>query len=274
MNWPRKGCGAGLRTEHYQYVLEKHPAVDWFEVISENFMDSGGKPMSILEEVRKAYPIACHGVSLSIGTVDPLDRAYLERLKQLIRRIDPFIVSDHLCWTGVGGENLHDLLPLPFTEEALEHVVSRVQQVQDYLGRPILLENVSSYLTYEHSVIPEWEFLANVAQRSGCGILLDLNNVHVNAYNHQFDAMTYVEAMPVDKVGQIHLAGYTDMGKFYFDTHSAPVVDKVWKLYEAAMKRFGPVSTLIEWDEHVPPFERLLEEVERARNIHREFQHA
>ncbi len=262
------GCGVGLRREHYDFVTHKRPLMDWFEVISENFMDSGGRPIQILEQVRRYYPVAIHGVSLSIGSVDPLNLKYLERLKALIGRIDPFLISDHLCWTGAGGENLHDLLPLPFTEEAIDHVARRVTEVQEFIGRKILLENVSSYLTYQHSVMPEWEFLVNVAKRSGCGILLDLNNIFVNAFNHQFDPREYLRAVPGELVGQIHLAGYTDMGGYYFDTHGAPVVEEVWKLYEEALELLGPVTTLIEWDEAVPPFERLAAEAGRAREIY------
>ena len=262
------GCGVGLRREHYDLVIKERPDMDWFEAISENFMDSGGRPIQVLEEVRSHYPVAVHGVSLSIGSVDALNQKYLEHLKELIRRIDPFMVSDHLCWTGVGGENLHDLLPLPFTEEAVDHIVRRVQQVQETIGRKILLENVSTYVTYKHSVMQEWEFLTKIAERSGCGILLDLNNIYVNAFNHKFDPLEYLRAVPGELVGQIHLAGYTDMGDYYFDTHSAPVVDDVWSLYRDALERYGPVSTLIEWDENVPPFEKLSAEANRAREIY------
>jgi len=242
--------------------------MDWFEAISENFMDTGGRPLRILEAVRAHYPVALHGVSLSIGSTDPLDQRYLERLKALADRIDPAIVSDHLCWTGVDGEHLHDLLPLPFTEEAVAHVAGRVQQVQDALGRRILLENVSTYVTYRHSTMPEWEFLTRVAQRAGCGILLDLNNVYVNAMNHQFDAADYLTHIPGELIGQFHLAGHTDRGGFLFDTHSRPVIEQVWALYRSALERWGPVTTLIEWDEDIPPFARLAEEARKARAIY------
>ena len=247
--WPKMGCGVGLRREHYDLVTRERPSMDWFEVISENFMDSGGRPLQILEEVRCHYPVAIHGVSLSIGSVDPLNPKYLDRLKALIERIDPFIVSDHLCWTGVGGQNLHDLLPLPFTEEAIEHISRRVSQVQEHIGRTILLENVSTYFTYEHSVMPEWEFLTAVAKKSSCGILLDLNNIYVNAFNHKFDPRRYLKGIPGAFIGQIHLAGYTDMGDYYFDTHSAPVVEDVWSLYREAIETYGLITTLVEWDE-------------------------
>ncbi|MDP3702964.1 MAG: DUF692 domain-containing protein [Candidatus Omnitrophota bacterium] len=266
--WPTLGCGVGLRTGHYDVITREWPRVDWFEAISENFMDSGGRPLGILEAVRARYPVALHGVSLSIGSTDPLDSRYLEHLKALADRIDPAIVSDHLCWTGVDGENLHDLLPLPFTEEAVRHVAQRVQQVQEFLGRRILLENVSTYVTFRHSTMPEWEFLTVVAERSGCGVLLDLNNIYVNAYNHQFDPVEYLTHIPGELVGQFHLAGHTDMGGYLFDTHSRPVIDAVWELYRTALARWGPVTTLIEWDEDIPPFERLAEEADRARAIY------
>ena len=267
-SWPTLGCGVGLRTEHYDYITSTWPRVDWFEAISENFMDSGGRPLHVLEQVRRRYPIALHGVSLSIGSTDPLDLGYLARLKALVDRIDPAIVSDHLCWTGVEGENLHDLLPLPFTEEAVRHIALRVEQVQACLGRRILLENVSTYVTSRHSTMPEWVFLTEIALRSGCGILLDVNNVYVNACNHQFDPYEYLAHIPGELVGQCHLAGHTNMGDYLFDTHSAPVIDEVWALYRAALRHWGAVTTLIEWDAHIPPFPRLAEEAEKARAIY------
>jgi len=242
--------------------------MDWFEAISENYMDSGGRPIQILEDIRRHYPVALHGVSLSIGSTDPLHTQYLARLKHLIQRIEPHLVSDHLCWSGVGGENLHDLLPLPFTEEALRHVVSRVEEVQHFLGQKILLENVSTYITFRHSTLPEWEFLAQVAKRSGCGILLDLNNIYVNSFNHGFDPNVYLEAIPKECVGQFHLAGHTDMGKYLFDTHNTFIRDEVWALYEKALKRFGPIATLIEWDDALPEFQGLVAEAEKARKYY------
>ena len=267
--WPKLGCGVGLRSEHYDVITAQWPALDWFEAISENYMDSGGRPLAILEQVRRRYPVALHGVSLSIGSTDPLDRTYLARLKALVDRIDPVTVSDHLCWTGVEGENLHDLLPLPFTEEAVRHVVERIHQVQETLGRRILLENVSTYITYQHSTMPEWQFLVEVARRSGCGLLLDLNNVFVNAINHRFGPHEYLTRIHGELVGQFHLAGHTDMGPYLFDTHSRPVIDEVWALYRQALRQWGPVSTLIEWDEDIPPFERLAQEAAAARAIAR-----
>lgn len=268
-SWPSLGFGAGLRAEHYPDVLGGRPRVDWFEAISENYMDTGGRPLAILESVRRDYPVALHGVGLSIGSVDPLNQLYLERLAGLARRIEAVLVTDHLCWTGVDGRSLFDLLPLPYTEEALAHVVERVRRVQDALGRRILLENPSTYIAYRASMIPEQEFLAAVAERADCGILLDVNNVFVSATNHGCDPRAYLDAIPVERVGQIHLAGYTDAGAYLFDTHSAPVADAVWELYALAVRRFGVVSTLIEWDAEIPPMSRLCEEVDRARDVAR-----
>ncbi len=266
--WPVLGCGVGLRTEHYDVITREWPRVDWFEAISENFMDSGGRPLAVLEQVRRRYPVALHGVSLSIGSADPLDRQYLKRLKALVDRIDPVIVSDHLCWTRVDGEQLHDLLPLSFTEEAIRHVVARVGEAQDLLGRRLLLENVSTYVAYAHSTMPEWAFLTEIAERSGCGLLLDLNNLYVNGYNHQFDPAEALGRIPGELVGQFHLAGHTDKGAFLFDTHDRPVIDAVWALYRQALTRWGPVATLIEWDEDIPAFARLAEEADKARAIY------
>ncbi len=266
--WPSLGCGVGLRNKHYDLITREWPRMDWFEAISENFMDSGGRPLHILEGIRRRYPVALHGVSLSIGSTDPLNQDYLQRLKALVDRIDPAIISDHLCWTGVDGDNLHDLLPLPFTEETIRHVANRVSQVQETLGRRILLENVSTYVTYTHSTMPEWTFLTEIATRAGCGILLDLNNIYVNAYNHQFDPYDYLRAIPGELVGQFHLAGHTDMGGYLFDTHSRPVIHPVWEMYREALTRWGPVTTLIEWDEEIPPFPRLAEEADTARGIY------
>jgi len=235
-------------------------------------MVDGGRPLDVLTRLRQRYPIVLHGVSLSIGSADALDEAYLDRLDALARRFEPAWVSDHLCWTGVGGRNAHDLLPLPYTQEALEHVVSRVQRVQERLGRPIALENVSSYVAYRHSALTEWEFLAEVSRRSGCGILLDINNIYVSARNHRFDPLDYVSGIPPRSVWQFHLAGHSDKGVYLLDTHDHPVVDPVWDLYREAVRRFGPVSTLIEWDDRIPAFERLEQESERARAIHDEVQ--
>lgn len=268
LQWPALGFGVGLRTEHYEDVLAGGvPAgsVDWFEVVTENFMETGGRPLAVLERVREDYSVALHGVGLSIGSVDPIDDRYLEGLAALVARIEPSLVTDHLCWTGVDGRPLFDLLPVPYTEESLIHIANRVSAVQDRLGRRILLENASSYIDYRCSQIPEWEFLARLAERADCGILLDVNNVYVSAFNHGFDAEEYIDSIPVDRVGQFHLAGFTDRGNYLFDTHSAPVAEDVWALYRRAVRRFGPGSTLIEWDAEIPPFERLVGEVQRAR---------
>jgi hypothetical protein len=261
------GHGVGLRRDHFERVLSGPARVDWFEAISENFMVPGGRPLDVLTRVRERYPVVLHGVSLSIGSTDPLDEGYLDRLLGLTKRFEPAWVSDHLCWSGVGGRQAHDLLPLPYTEQAIGHVVGRVLRVQERLGRPIALENVSSYVAYAHSAMPEWEFLAEVARRSGCGILLDINNIYVSSKNHRFDPRAYLEGVPADRVWQFHLAGHSNQGAFLLDTHDHPVIDEVWDLYRDAVRRFGPVSTLIEWDDKIPEFERLEEESGRARAI-------
>lgn len=262
---PQLGFGLGLRNEHFQDVLDQSPAVDWFEILSENFMVPGGKPRHYLRAIRERYPMAMHGVSLSIGSVDPLDRDYLRALAQLAHEVQPAWVSDHLCWTSVGGHNSHDLLPLPYTAAALAHVVARVQQVQEFLGREILLENVSTYAEFRGADWPEWEFLAELARRSGCRILLDVNNIYVSARNHGFDADAYLAAMPVDKVWQIHLAGHSDYGSYVIDTHDHPIRDEVWALYQRALMRLGPVSTMIERDDDIPALEELVAELDLAR---------
>jgi len=264
---PNLGHGIGLRSEHFSEFLAGDVPVDWVEAISENFFLQGGRPRAVLEAVRQKMPVVLHGVSLSIGGPDPLDKQHLQRLGELARWVEPAWVSDHLCWGTHRGRYLHDLLPLPFTEESLAHVVARVGQVQDGLGRQILLENVSSYLTFSASTLTEWDFLAEVAARADCGILLDVNNVYVSARNHGFDAEAYLKGIPVDRVGQFHLAGYSDHGTHLLDTHDGPVTDPVWALYRDAVRRFGPVTTLIEWDEAIPPLPRLLEESARARAV-------
>lgn len=265
-----QGVGIGLRAEHYRDILGRRPAIPWFEAISENFMGlkgQGGRPMEMLTAIRADYPVVLHGVSLNIGSTDPLNIDYLARLKKLVEEIQPAFVSDHLCWTGVAGENLHDLLPLPFNEEALHHVVERVKQVQDYLGRSILLENVSSYVTFEHSTMPEWEFLSAIAEQSDCGILLDVNNIYVSAINHGFDPRAYLEGIPERRVQQMHLAGYSEQEGMLIDTHDHPVTPPVWDLYRSAVERFGRVPTLIEWDENIPPLDTLLDQAAQATAI-------
>jgi uncharacterized protein (UPF0276 family) len=264
---PFLGYGLGLRTDHYEDVLQNKPAVDWFEILSENYMVEGGKPLHYLDKIREHYPMAMHGVSMSIGSVEPLNRDYLKRLKALIERVEPAWFSDHLCWTGVDGINLHDLMPLPYTEEAIQHVADRVSQVQDYMGRRMLLENVSSYITYNDSQISEWEFLSEIAQRADCLILLDINNIYVSAYNHNFDPLTYLEAIPVERVYQFHLAGHTQEQDLIIDTHDHPIADPVFELYARAVARFGRVSTMIERDDNIPPLAELLEELAQVRTI-------
>jgi uncharacterized protein (UPF0276 family) len=267
---PDLGHGVGLRREHFHRVLSAPTRVDWFEVISENFMVKGGRPLHILERVRRDYPLVLHGVSLSIGSTDPLDRDYLDGLRELAARIQPSWVSDHLCWTCIGGHNSHDLLPLPYTEEALEHVVSRLAAVQEHLGRRIALENASTYLSFSGSSMPEWEFLSEVANRADCGILLDVNNVYVSAVNHGFDPEKYLAAVPAERVWEIHLAGHTDRGSHLLDTHSARVCDEVWALYRFASRRFGAVASLVEWDEEIPDWDTLESESLRARDAQRQ----
>ena len=267
------GVGVGLRSVHYDHVLSRRPAVPWFEVISENYMglrgDQGGRPLEILEEARRNYPIVLHGVSLNIGSADPLDKNYLTALKRLADRIDSPHVTDHLCWTGVKGQNLHDLLPLPYTAEGLNLISSRAAQIQDILGRPFALENPSTYLAFRHSQMPEWEFLAEAARQAGCGILLDINNVYVSAKNHGFDPVEYLRNIPADSVIQMHLAGYSHCGNLLIDTHDHPVSDPVWELYGEAVRLFGDVPTLIEWDDKIPPFGVLEKEAARAEKIRR-----
>jgi hypothetical protein len=271
--YPYLGFGLGLRVPHYETILQTLPKVDWFEVISENYMVPGGKPLDYLERIRSHYPMVMHGVSMSIGGTDPLNREYLKQLKALAERIEPMWISDHLCWTGADGKNLHDLLPLPYTEEALQHVVDRVSQVQDFLGRRMLLENVSSYVSYHQSEMPEWEFVAALAERADCLLLLDVNNVYVSSVNHDFNPVEYLQGIPVDRVQQFHLAGHSNCGDYIIDTHDAPIIDPVWDLYAAAVRRFGNVSTMIERDDNIPELSELLAELAQARRIAQSVQH-
>jgi uncharacterized protein (UPF0276 family) len=266
-DFPILGYGVGLRRQHYSHVLETRPKVDWFEVISENFMVAGGRALEVLEGVRASYPIALHGVSLSIGSTDPLNRDYLKQLRDLARRFEPAWISDHLCWTGVGGRNLHDLIPLPYTDEALRHVAARIREVQDILERPLLIENVSSYMAFADSTMTEWDFISTIADEADCGILLDLNNIFVSAFNHRFDANEYVDAVPAERVVQYHLAGHSDRGTHLLDTHDHPICDAVWALYERAARRFGAVSAMVEWDDNIPEFAELARIADRARTI-------
>ena len=260
-------AGIGLRPVHYQAMLAQMPAVSFLEVHSENFFGDGGQPLKYLSRFREDYPISTHGVGLSLGSTDPLDHDHLKKLKRLVDMIDPVLVSEHLCWVGVNGRFLNDLLPLPYTAESLAHVVRRVGEVQDFLKRPILIENVSSYLEFVDSTIPEWEFAREVASRAGCQILLDVNNIYVNAVNHDFDAVTYLDCIAPGSVGEIHLAGFQDTGEVLIDTHGAAVCDEVWRLYQYAIQRFGNVPTLIEWDTDIPALSVLLGEAEKADRI-------
>lgn len=264
-------AGVGLRAEHYRDVLETRPAIGWFEVHSENYFGEGGRPLAFLEAIRTHYPLSLHGVGLSLGSTDELNDTHLASLKQLIDRFQPGLVSEHLSWSSVGGRYLNDLLPLPYTEEALAHVVARIARVQDYLGRRILIENISRYLDYKHTTIAEWDFLTAVARQSDCGILLDVNNIYVNAVNHGFDALTYLRTIPRDLVQEIHLAGFTvnrfEGSEIIIDSHNRPVADAVWALYREAIHRFGPRPTLIEWDTELPALTALLSEAQQADAI-------
>lgn len=264
---PFLGFGLGLRPPHYHAILDTRPAVDWFEIISENYMIPGGKPLHFLDRIRADYPMVMHGVSLSIGSTDQLDTRYLRDLKLLMERVEPMWISDHLCWTGIHGLNTHDLLPLPYTEEAARHVAARVSVVQEYLGRRILLENVSSYASYVDSSLSEWEFVTMVSEMADCLILLDVNNIYVSAFNHGFDPKAFIDGVPAHRVQQIHLAGHHNHGDYIIDTHDAPIIDPVWRLYAYALARLGPVSTMIERDDHIPELSELVEELATARGI-------
>jgi uncharacterized protein (UPF0276 family) len=264
---PPLGYGLGLRAVYYEAILADSPAVDWFEILSENYLVAGGKPLYYLDQIAERYPVVMHGVSMSIGSTDPLDRDYLGRLKRLADRVHPRWISDHLCWTGVGGHNFHDLLPLPYDAAAVRHVASRVRQVQDMLDRRILLENVSSYLQYDSSSMSEWEFISAVAEEADCLLLLDVNNIYVSARNHAFDPVAYIDAIDASRVQQIHLAGHRDCENYIIDSHDQPVVDAVWQLYRYALQRFGAVSTMIERDDNMPPFAELLAELARLRCV-------
>jgi len=264
---PFQGFGLGLRPRHYNSFLAQPQAVDWLEVISENYMVQGGKPLAMLDRIRADYPIAMHGVSMSIGSVSPLDHGYLQRLKALADRVQPMWVSDHLCWTGVHGTNLHDLFPLPYTEEALRHVAARVREVQETLGRRLVLENVSSYIDYASSEMSEWAFLTALAEEADCLLLLDVNNIYVSGMNHGFDPRDFIDGVPAHRIQQIHVAGHSNLGDVIIDTHDAPVPDEVFDLYAYACRRFGQVSTMIERDDAIPPLEDLIAELDRVRAV-------
>lgn len=264
---PSLGFGLGLRPDHYPDFLREPQPVDWLEIISENYMVPGGKPLAMLDAIRADYPMVMHGVSLSIGSDEPLDMDYLAALKALERRVEPLWISDHLCWTGINAHNTHDLLPLPYDAPALDCVVENIGRVQDYLGRRILIENPSSYVTFRSSDRSEWEFLAEMAERADCLLLLDVNNIYVSARNHGFDPEDYLAGLPVDRTQQIHLAGHSDMGDYVIDTHDADVCDAVWDLYASAIRRFGSVATMIERDDAIPPLADVLAELDCARAL-------
>ncbi|KTC84843.1 DUF692 domain-containing protein [Legionella brunensis] len=264
---PYLGFGLGLRPEHYEEILQHTHPIDWLEIISENYLIPGGKPLYYLDKIRENYPIVMHGVSLSIGSTDTIDWDYLKQLKDLATRIEPKWISDHLCWTGIQGLNMHDLLPVPYTLEAIEHIVSRIDAIQDYLGRQILIENVSSYLSYKESEMSEWEFLSEIANRADCYLLFDVNNIYVSSVNHNFNALDYLNGVPGYRIAQIHLAGHSNCGDYIIDTHDAPIAQPVWDLYAETIKRFGPVSTMVERDDNIPPLRELLLELNEARRI-------
>lgn len=264
---PYLGFGLGLRTEHYQDVLDGLPKVDWFEVITENYIIPGGRPLDFLYRIHEYYPMVMHGVSMSIGSTDELDWKYLKLVKKLSDRLDVPWFSDHLCWTGMNGKNMHDLLPLPYTDEAIKHVASRIRQVMEFIERPMIIENLSSYVTYKSSQMNEWEFYNTVVEEADCGMLLDINNIYVSSFNHEFDPLEYLNSVPVERVYQFHLAGHSHYGEIIIDTHDHPVIEEVWDLYEHAVKRFGHVSTMIERDDNIPPLADVLEELDHARRI-------
>ena len=272
--WPDLGIGLGLRSPHYARVLSGPTQVQWFEAVSENYFSlpgaAGNRPLRTLERVRANHPVVLHGVSLSIGSTDPLDFAYLHQLKALADHIEPAWLSDHICWTGMDGLNVHDLLPLPYTRETIRHVADRISRVQDFLGRRMLFENVSSYLTYRHSEMTEWEFISEICRRADCGLLLDLNNIYVSSVNHDFDPMKFLQGVPAERVGQYHLAGHRRQGELLIDTHDEPVPDSVWSLYREALVRIGPRATMIERDANIPAYDDLEAEALRAGDLRNE----
>jgi uncharacterized protein (UPF0276 family) len=264
---PDLGVGLGLRTVHYSRILETNPAVDWFEILSDNYLETKGRPLDYLDAIADRYPVVMHGVSLSIGSTDPLDRAYVESLRSLRDRTRARWVSDHLCWTGVSGRNTHDLLPVPYTEEALAHVIARVKEVQDILGAPIALENPSTYVEFGGNAMREWEFLGRLCEAADAAILLDVNNVYVSAHNHGFDPKDYLDAIPFDRVVQIHVAGHTNHGTHIIDSHIGPVIDDVWRLFGEAHGRGGGASVLLEWDAEIPSLKETHAEALRAKEF-------
>jgi uncharacterized protein (UPF0276 family) len=264
---PNLGIGLGLRTAHYRHVVEHAPAVDWFEILSENYMQTSGRPLHFLERVAEKYPIVMHGVSMSIGSTDPLDWDYLRELRALRDRTRALWISDHLCWTGAAGKNTHDLLPLPYTEEALKHVASRIRDVQDFMGAPLVLENPSTYVEFKGSTLPEWQFLSELSREADCALLIDVNNIYVSSRNHGFDPREYLAALPYDRIVQLHVAGHTDHGTHVVDTHIGPVIEDVWRLLGDVYRRADGVSVLLEWDAEIPSFEETHAEALRAREF-------
>lgn len=261
------GLGVGLRSPHYKYILEHWPEVDWFEIISENYMDSHGRPRYILDQIAERYPLVMHGVSLSIGSSDPLNREYLNGLKALAKDIKPIWISDHICWTGIAARNTHDLLPIPFTEQTLRHVVERIRIVQDVLERPFVLENPSSYVEFQGSTMSEWEFVTRLAEDADCGLLLDVNNVYVSSFNHEMDPEEFIRSIPHERIVQFHLAGHSNYRTHIIDTHDNHVIDPVWDLYRIAHELTGGVSTLLEWDANIPEFPVVHNEVLKAKKF-------
>jgi len=259
--------GVGLRAQHFQEIVTNSPDIPWFEILADNYLTAGGPALRYLDEIVQHYPVAMHSVAMSLGSTDELNWDYLHKLKQLMQRIDPVVVSDHLCWVSVQQEYLHELMPLPYNQAAVDHVAARIAKVQDFLGRQILIENLSSYFTYAQSTMTEWEFYVAVAQQADCFMLLDINNIYVSSRNHQFDPETYLNHIPPERVRQCHLAGFTDKGDFLLDTHGDHVHPPVWELYDKAMQRFGPKPTLIEWDNNIPEFPVLLAEAQQAQKI-------
>ncbi|MGK4568965.1 MNIO family bufferin maturase [Flavobacterium sp. 3HN19-14] len=264
---PNPGLGLGLRSAHFDYILENNPSVDWFEIISENFMDSGGRPRNILRQITERYPVVMHGVSLSVGSTDPLNFDYLSKLKNLASEVKPLWISDHLCWTGINMVNTHDLLPVVLNEESLKHIIGRIKQIQDYLERPLVIENPSTYLTFKHSTIAEWDFLRYMAEETGCGLLLDVNNVYVSGFNNDFDPIQYVKELPHDRIVQMHIAGHQHCGDYIIDTHDRNVVDEVWTLFSLAWQLTGGVATLLEWDSNIPDFGTYHAELLKAKQF-------
>jgi len=262
---PNLGLGVGLRTQHFGHILNKKPKVDWFEIVTENFLDTDGRPMWVLDQIAERHPIVVHGVSMSVGSPDPVNRVFLAKIKALAKRVRAVWVSDHVCWTGVAGRNLHDLLPMPYSEEALKHMVKKIRQVQDLLERPLVLENPSSYVEFTSSTMPEWEFIARMAEDADCGVLLDVNNVYVSSVNHGFDPEVYIRAIPPKRIAYFHIAGHTNFGTHILDTHIGPVIDPVWSLFQLAHELTGGRSTLLEWDEEIPTFPVVHREVLKAR---------